>query len=184
MRDTTSQKYQYHYSMNPNIILLDKYTSPFGHLIIGMIDRRLCLCDWAGSEKFRHNLEKVKQLSSSVAFDGISLPIARVEEALDAYFEGRLRKFDIPLAVYGTPFQKRVWQALDKIPYGRTTTYAALANELGIPKSVRAVAAAVARNPLSIVRPCHRAIGSGGQLTGYAGGLDAKRGLLRLEGIL
>lgn len=170
--------------MFPKIIILDKYASPFGDLILGELDCKICLCDWACSEKIRRHIKNIKQLSFSVTCEGISLPMLRAQQALDEYFDGRMRTFDVPLAVYGTPFQKRVWDALDKIPYGRTTTYSALANDLGIPKSVRAVAAAVANNPLSIIRPCHRVVGSSGQLTGYAGGLDAKRGLLQLEGVL
>jgi methylated-DNA-[protein]-cysteine S-methyltransferase len=106
---------------------------------------------------------------------------AAAREQLTAYFAGRLRAFDLPLAPAGTPFQQRVWQALRAIPYGATESYRGLAARLGDPRAVRAVAAAVGRNPLSIVVPCHRVIGADGSLVGYAGGLETKRLLLRLE---
>jgi methylated-DNA-[protein]-cysteine S-methyltransferase len=102
-------------------------------------------------------------------------------EQLDAYFAGRLRAFDLPLAPYGTPFQLRVWEALRAIPYGATASYGELARRIGAPTASRAVGAANGRNPLSIVVPCHRVVGSKGTLTGYAGGLERKRRLLDLE---
>ena len=101
---------------------------------------------------------------------------------LDRYFEGRLKRFDLPLAPRGTPFQQRVWQALLEIPYGHTTSYSELAERIGNPKSVRAVGTANGANPISIIIPCHRVIGRDGSLTGYAGGLARKALLLKLEG--
>jgi methylated-DNA-[protein]-cysteine S-methyltransferase len=106
---------------------------------------------------------------------------AEVRAQLDAYFDGRRSAFDLPLAPVGTEFQRRVWTALSSIPYGTTTTYAAIARSIGKPRAVRAVGAANGKNPLSIVVPCHRVIGQDGTLTGYAGGLPRKRRLLELE---
>ena len=103
---------------------------------------------------------------------------------LDQYFAGRLQTFDLPLAPSGTDFQKQVWRRLIKIPYGQTSTYAELAKMIGQPTACRAVGAANGRNPLPIVIPCHRVIGSSGKLTGYAGGLEAKQALLELEGAM
>ncbi len=100
---------------------------------------------------------------------------------LTAYFNGAQRCFDLPLAPQGTPFQRTVWDALAAIPYGETVSYAQLATHLGRPTATRAVGAANGRNPLPIVLPCHRVIGSNGSLTGFAGGLDTKQTLLRLE---
>jgi methylated-DNA-[protein]-cysteine S-methyltransferase len=100
---------------------------------------------------------------------------------LDAYFSKRLRRFDLPLAPHGTPFQLEVWQALQRIPYGDTWSYADLARRIGRPDAVRAVGAANGRNPIPIVIPCHRVIGSNGQLVGFGGGLPLKRWLLDLE---
>lgn len=100
---------------------------------------------------------------------------------LVAYFAGRLRRFDLRLAPRGTPFQRRVWDALLEIPYGETRAYGELARRLGDPKAARAVGLANGRNPIAIVIPCHRVIGSTGKLTGYGGGIAIKRQLLALE---
>ncbi len=101
------------------------------------------------------------------------------------YFAGRRQHFDLPLDLtHGTAFQQAVWQALVAIPFGKTTTYGELARRIGRPRAVRALGAAVGRNPVSIIVPCHRVIGADGSLTGYAGGLDRKTALLQIEGIL
>ncbi|MEX6503314.1 methylated-DNA--[protein]-cysteine S-methyltransferase [Pseudomonas zhanjiangensis] len=101
---------------------------------------------------------------------------------LDEYFAGRRQRFELNLAPRGTAFQQAVWQALQHIPFGQTSSYCALAAQIGRPKAVRAVGAANGANPLAIVIPCHRVIGRDGSLTGYAGGLVRKATLLRLEG--
>lgn len=104
-----------------------------------------------------------------------------VGDQLDEYFRGEREQFTVPMAATGTEFQQRVWAALTTIPYGQTWTYRQLAEALGQPTAVRAVASANSRNPISIVVPCHRVIGSDGSLTGYAGGIDRKRFLLGVE---
>ena len=106
---------------------------------------------------------------------------AEVIEQLEAYFAGELRDFDVPLALEGTEFQRRVWTELQRIPYGETTTYGELAERLGRPSAARAVGLANGKNPISIIVPCHRVIGSTGNLTGYGGGLPRKRYLLSFE---
>ncbi len=103
---------------------------------------------------------------------------------LAEYFASQRRDFDLPLAPKGSPFQQSVWRALLKVGYGRTSTYGALARTLQRPAAARAVGSAVGRNPIAIVVPCHRIIGTDGSLTGYAGGLDRKTQLLALEGAL
>ncbi|HJV94782.1 MAG TPA: methylated-DNA--[protein]-cysteine S-methyltransferase [Albitalea sp.] len=111
-------------------------------------------------------------------------PVLRqTAEQFNAYFAGRERDFDMPLDLLGTPFQRSVWQALLRIAAGETRSYGDIAKQVGSPRATRAVGAAVGRNPLSVIVPCHRVIGSGGALTGYAGGLARKRALLALEGI-
>jgi methylated-DNA-[protein]-cysteine S-methyltransferase len=100
---------------------------------------------------------------------------------LGEYFEGRRTSFDVPLALHGTPFQRRVWEALLEIPYGETTSYGELARRLGSPRAMRAVGLANGRNPVAVIVPCHRVIGADGTLTGYGGGLERKRLLLELE---
>ena len=101
---------------------------------------------------------------------------------LTAYFDGMLQEFVLPLAPMGTPFQRRVWEALCQIPYGATISYLDLARRVANEKAVRAVGGANGRNPISIIIPCHRVIGADGSLVGYGGGLDRKRWLLQLEG--
>jgi methylated-DNA-[protein]-cysteine S-methyltransferase len=100
------------------------------------------------------------------------------------YFKRRRRRFDLPLDPAGTPFQRRVWEALRKIPYGETRSYGEIAREIGRPDAMRAVGAANGANPLPIVVPCHRVVGADGSLTGFGGGLDVKRFLLELEGAI
>ncbi|WP_272893105.1 methylated-DNA--[protein]-cysteine S-methyltransferase [Streptomyces sp. JJ36] len=115
--------------------------------------------------------------------DDAAFPAAA--EQFDAYFAGGLAEFDLTPATRGTPFRERVWAALDEIPYGTTVTYGQLAAAAGLDRrAVRAVGGAVGANPLTVVHPCHRVVGADGSLTGYAGGLDRKRLLLTLEGVL
>jgi methylated-DNA-[protein]-cysteine S-methyltransferase len=109
-------------------------------------------------------------------------PFAAAGQQLAAYFTGELTTFDLPLAPAGTEFQRAVWAALQTIPYGQTWSYGQLADKIGKPAAVRAVGLANGRNPVAIVIPCHRVIGSDGSLTGYGGGLERKRFLLDLEG--
>jgi methylated-DNA-[protein]-cysteine S-methyltransferase len=122
--------------------------------------------------------------SGEMSPDGIQAETPLLLEAaaqLQAYFTGELRQFDLPLSPSGTLFQQKVWTALRSIPYGETKSYGEIAAAVGSPKACRAVGMANHHNPLPIFIPCHRVIGTGGKLTGYAGGLDRKRFLLELE---
>ena len=115
---------------------------------------------------------------------GGSAVLTRAHQQLSEYFAGSRREFDLPLRPAGTEFQRRVWDVLATVPWGTTTTYGAIAARLGLPPGAsRAVGAANGANPLPVVLPCHRVIGSDGTLTGYAGGLERKALLLRLEGV-
>jgi methylated-DNA-[protein]-cysteine S-methyltransferase len=108
-------------------------------------------------------------------------PFKTTADQLDAYFAGDLTRFTVPLAPHGTAFQQRVWVALQEIPYGETESYGQLAERIGSPGAARAVGLANGKNPIGIVIPCHRVVGSNGNLTGYGGGLDRKKQLLDLE---
>ncbi|GAA5194160.1 methylated-DNA--[protein]-cysteine S-methyltransferase [Rugosimonospora acidiphila] len=108
-------------------------------------------------------------------------PFARVIEQLTEYFDGARTTFDLPLAEQGTPFQRVVWAALGDIPYGETVSYGQLAERIGRPTASRAVGLANGKNPVSIIVPCHRVVGAGGDLTGYGGGIERKRYLLDFE---
>ena len=116
--------------------------------------------------------------------DPYHAPLAECARQLADYFEGKRQCFDLPLAPDGTEFQRRVWREIARIPYGETLSYAELAARAEVPGAARAAGAATGRNPLSIVVPCHRVVGTNGSLTGYAGGLERKTRLLELEGAL
>ena len=163
-------------------ILVRHYRSPYGELILGSFGGRLCLCDWVSDEKRRATVDKrIRQALHAGYEEGTSEVISKTVLRLDEYFARKRMTFDIPLLLIGTDFQKAVWRELQNIPYGETVSYGGLARRLGNPKAVRAVAAANGANALSILIPCHRVVGSHRELTGYAGGLAAKRGLLALE---
>ena len=116
--------------------------------------------------------------------DDKAAPFAEARQQRAAYFAGRLTDFDLPTAPTGTAFQMRVWQELRRIPHGQTISYGELARGIGSPNACRAVGLANGRNPLSIIVPCHRVVGTGGKLTGYAGGMARKKALLALEGAI
>lgn len=150
-------------------------TSPVGALTLVASDKGLAAILW---EHDRPNRVKLGDLVEDRAH-----PVLRRAEAqLAEYFAGRRTAFDIDYDLAGTPFQKKVWAALLAIPFGETRTYGGIAAAIGRPKASRAVGAACGRNPVSIMVPCHRALGSTGALTGFAGGLETKKRLLALEG--
>ena len=158
-----------------------EYGSPCGKLLLAVQGNGLVLCDWLINDKAGKALRKLDpSLSKGKVTDDVSLLDEAVSQ-LDEYFAGKRQRFDIPVSFVGTEFQQLVWKALLEVPYGRTTTYQAIAQTIGRPSAVRAVANAIGANPVSIFVPCHRIIGSSGALTGYAGGLDAKKYLLELE---
>lgn len=126
-----------------------------------------------------HDQRHFPSIPPSVERDDAGL--APIVEQLQAYFSGELTAFDLPIELRGTPFQRRVWTALQDIPYGETISYGELARRVGNPKASRAVGLANGRNPVAIVVPCHRVIGADGSLTGYGGGLDRKVWLLEHE---
>lgn len=120
-----------------------------------------------------------KIADSALVYD--EKPFKMVLEQLEAYFNGSLKRFDVPLLLNGTDFQKKVWQALSEIEYGHTMTYSGIAEKIGNPNACRAVGMANNKNPVPIIIPCHRVIGKDGSLTGFGGGLDVKQFLLELE---
>ena len=164
-----------------SMIAVDYYTSPAGKLILGSFEDRLCLADWR-DRKARSSVDaRVQRGLHATYVEQKSAVTQRAKEQLELYFRGELQNFDLPLLSVGTVFQKQVWDALSDISYGDTASYASLASAIGNEKAVRAVASAVGANALSLFIPCHRIIGSDGSLTGYAGGLEAKKMLLDLE---
>jgi len=150
--------------------------SPVGTLTLVATDRGLAAILWENDRprRVRLNLE-AEQASHPV--------LVEAERQLTEYFAGRRKQFALKLDVAGTPFQRQVWNALLTIPFGETRSYRQIATQIGNPRAVRAVGAANGRNPVSIVAPCHRVVGSSGALTGFAGGLEVKARLLALEGV-
>lgn len=167
--------------MSKGLIITKTYQSPCGELLLGSYGDKLCLCDWQ-DEHIRDNKRLTHGLKAEF-MPGTSQVLEDATEQLDEYFAGKRKNFNIPLLLVGTDFQKKVWHELLKIPFGLTSTYGKIAREIGMPSAVRAAANATGANAISIFVPCHRVIGSNGKLTGYAGGMEAKKYLLEHEGI-
>lgn len=148
--------------------------SPLGVLKLVASERGLAGILWENDDPKRVRFE-------ALAEDNEHPVLRETERQLQDYFAGKLRRFSMKLDFAGTEFQKDVWAALLKIPFSETRTYAEVAEQIGRPSAVRAVGAAIGRNPISIIAPCHRVIGTNRKLTGFAGGLDAKGFLLGLE---
>ena len=149
--------------------------------MLGVYGDKLCLCDWVTGLRSQKTIKRIQsRISGENPLDREDL-LDIAEMQLDEYFYGRRREFDLDVMPIGTEFQQLVWQDLTRVSYGQTASYQSIADSIGHPRSVRAVANAIGANPLSIFIPCHRIIGSSGSLTGYAGGQDAKRYLLSLE---
>jgi methylated-DNA-[protein]-cysteine S-methyltransferase len=164
-----------------NQILTNNLKTSIGELILGSFDGQLCLCDWR-FRKMRLAINKRLQDGLSAIFvEGESPVISMAAEQINEFLAGERLEFDLPILMVGTQFQKSVWEQLMKIPYGKTETYLGLSKKLGKEKAIRAVAAANGANAISLIIPCHRVIGSNGELVGYAGGLPAKNKLLNLE---
>ncbi len=167
--------------LTPTLVHTRRYATPVGVLLLGDADGRLCLCDWEHSRRHRDNIGRLARCLDATCTPCGSPLLDRAAAQLDEYFAGRRTAFDLPLHLAGTDFQRSVWEALLAVPYGQTVTYSQLARTIGRPTAVRAVAAACGANALSVVVPCHRAVGADGAPTGYAGGLPAKRFLLDME---
>ncbi len=167
----------------PERLTLDRYATPIGDLLIATDEAgRVRAIDLSGDEA-RMTRYLRGQYGKELAFASGRTP-SPVRQCLDDYFAGRLDALDeIECRPHGTPFQQSVWAALREISAGQTLSYGALAERLGNPKAVRAVGLANGANPIPIVIPCHRVIGSDGSLTGYGGGLERKRWLLAHEGM-
>lgn len=153
------------------MVFYTEYDSPVGRLLLTSDGTSLTGL-WMNSQP--RPILKMEQNDSLPLFDS-------VRSWLDAYFQGQLPETDFPLSPDGTDFQRKVWQILLRIPHGKTTTYGSIAKEIAPNMSAQAVGGAVGKNPISIIIPCHRVVGTKGQLTGYAGGLDKKIWLLRHE---
>ncbi|TXC66397.1 methylated-DNA--[protein]-cysteine S-methyltransferase [Piscinibacter aquaticus] len=160
-------------SLNERCIAQRQVDTPLGRVCIARTERGLAGLWFEGQKHHPGALDLPDRDDDPL--------LAEAARQLAQYFAGERRDFDLPLDLQGTPFQQSVWKALTRIPPGRTCSYGALARELGTPSAVRAVGAAVGRNPACVLVPCHRVLGQDGSLTGYAGGVERKRALLAHE---
>lgn len=164
-------------------ILIQSYKSPVGELILGVFQNQLCLCDWK-YRKMREAIDqRIKKGLQAEMEEGNHPILDQAKKQLEEYFDGKRRDFDLPILPVGTEFQQRVWKVLQGISFGKTNSYLELSQQLGDLNAIRAVASANGANAISIIIPCHRIIGSDGALVGYAGGIEAKKKLLQLEGV-
>lgn len=155
------------------MITYTELDSPVGKLLLAATDQGLCGIYFEQHRHFKGKDGWVRDPAHTI--------VRQAARQLQEFFAGNRTDFDLPLDLQGTPFQQEVWQQLLRIPYGATVSYGDHAKAVGRPKAARAVGAAIGRNPVSIIVPCHRVVGSNGSLTDYAGGLERKRSLLELE---
>jgi methylated-DNA-[protein]-cysteine S-methyltransferase len=162
-------------------IYIAYYKSPVGELVIGSYLNELCLCDWRYRKQRDVIDARLLSAFNTVFVEKETNVIKETIKQLEEYFVGKRQIFELPLLLIGSDFQKSVWKELQKVAYGKTSTYMELSKNIGNTRAIRAVAAANGANAISIIVPCHRIIGSNGSLVGYAGGLQAKKKLLEME---
>ena len=167
--------------MKKNQIQIQYYKSPLGEMLLGSYDNKLCIADWQ-YRKMRTTIDnRIQKGLKAEYIEEASEVISETIKQMEEYFNLERKEFTVPLLLVGTDFQKSVWQGLIETPFGTTSSYLELSKRIGNEKAVRAVASANGANSISILVPCHRIIGSTGDLVGYAGGLEAKKKLLERE---
>ncbi len=164
-----------------NQININYYKTKIGELLLGSFDGKLCLLDFRYRKMRKTVDDRIRKGLNASFVEHDDKILEKTREQLDEYLNGDRKEFDIPLLMVGTDFQKSVWDALMKIPYGKTASYLDIAKCINKEKAVRAVASANGANSLSLTIPCHRIIGSNGELVGYGGGVPVKKRLLKLE---
>jgi methylated-DNA-[protein]-cysteine S-methyltransferase len=171
--------------LGQRVIAWSEMDSPVGPLTLAMTARGICYIDFGAGERAQMNLKVwTYRRFHTVRLERKDRELEPAALQLKEYFDGNRRQFDLPIDLYGTPFQLRVWRELQSIPFGEVRSYKEVARAIGAPKAVRAVGGANNKNPVPILVPCHRVIGSNGSLVGYGGGLSIKEHLLKLEGAL
>ncbi|UCE57078.1 MAG: methylated-DNA--[protein]-cysteine S-methyltransferase [Desulfobacterales bacterium] len=151
-------------------------------MLAGANEEGICLLEFIDRKMLETQLNRLKKLLKAELIPGSNKHFNELNKQITEYFDGTRKEFTIPLVITGTPFQKKVWSALQAIPYGSTRSYKEQSETIGNPQAIRAVARANGDNRISIIIPCHRVIGANGELVGYGGGLWRKRYLLNLEG--
>ena len=165
------------------VVHMTRIPTPLGPMVVGATEKALCLLEFADRRMLETQLNRIQKRLGAVLVPGETEITQQTARQLEAYFDGSLQAFTVPLATPGTTFQQSVWAALQTIPYGKTRSYKEQAQHIQRPTAVRAVARANGDNRIAIIIPCHRVIGSDGTLTGYGGGLWRKQRLLELEGV-
>lgn len=163
------------------ILKAARLDSPLGPMMAIANEEALYLLEFVERRGLEREIERLRQKTHAAIVSGSTAPIRSIEEELTQYFNGTLTEFKTPLSILGSPFQKKVWEALIRIPFGETRSYAEIAQAIGQPTSYRAVAGANGANQLAIVIPCHRVINSDGSLSGYGGGVARKKWLIEHE---
>ncbi|MEI8365940.1 MAG: methylated-DNA--[protein]-cysteine S-methyltransferase [Parachlamydiaceae bacterium] len=164
-----------------NILKASWLDSPLGPMLAIANEEALYLLEFVERRGLEREIERLRERTKSAIIPGCTPPIKSIENELELYFKGKLTEFKTPVFLLGSPFQKRVWEELNKIPYGQTRSYAEIAITIGKPTAFRAVAQANGANQLAIIIPCHRVINSNGELGGYGGGVTRKQWMLKLE---
>lgn len=168
-------------SRSSECVLLTRLLTPLGPMIAGATETGLCLLEFADRRMLETQIKRLRTRLNCTFAPGLNPHLEQVNEELEAYFDGSIRRFAVPLVTPGTEFQLAVWQRLQEIPYGETTSYERIARDIGMPAAHRAVGRANGDNRLAIVIPCHRVVRSDGELSGYGGGVWRKRRLLDHE---
>ncbi|MCR6110104.1 methylated-DNA--[protein]-cysteine S-methyltransferase [Bacillus sp. A301a_S52] len=167
------------------LIAVSEITTPIGPVSLATSEKGICFVEF-GPLQTTHPIfiTKLKRYHIMAEVREEKGPLIEAEKQISDYFTGIRKGFDLPLDLFGTAFQKLVWHEVQKIPYGSTASYKQIAINIGAPKAVRAIGGANNKNPIPIIIPCHRVIGSNGAMVGYGGGLDKKEALLKHEGAL
>jgi AraC family transcriptional regulator of adaptative response/methylated-DNA-[protein]-cysteine methyltransferase len=168
-------------SLDNHLIPTTRILTPLGPMLAGATDEGICLLEFIDRRMLETEISRLSKLLHAKIVPGSHPYFDKLNEQVDEYFSGKRKEFDIPLVSPGTPFQKKVWAGLQTIPYGCTRSYKEQARAIGSPNAVRAVAKANGDNRIAILIPCHRVLGSNGELVGYGGGLSRKQYLLKLE---
>jgi AraC family transcriptional regulator of adaptative response/methylated-DNA-[protein]-cysteine methyltransferase len=168
-------------SKGENLILINRLTTPLGPMFVCATENGVCLLEFVDRRMLETEFKDLQKLLKANIISGENEHIKQVKKEIKEYFEGTRKKFDVKLETPGTDFQNSVWDCLQQIEYGTTTTYQNQAEKINNPKAIRAVASANGYNRISIIIPCHRVIGKDGKMTGYGGGIERKKWLIEHE---
>jgi O-6-methylguanine DNA methyltransferase len=163
------------------IINMTEFSTPLGPMLAGATSEGVCLLEFTNRIRLEKEFQELQRLLNATMQPGRNQHLDQLENELSEYFDGKRKSFSVPLHTPGNEFAQTVWKTLQEIPYGKTCSYKEQAEMMNNPKAIRAIASTNGRNRLAIIIPCHRVIGSDGNMTGYAAGIDKKKWLLKFE---